>query len=182
MSHEYDVILETLNSASGYGRRAAVRLGTNERKLCMPVSWRRGNRCPIDQVDFTAILTVDDEAITEMSDGCMKSPFAHMRAVSSQTGAVPAPTGSPNLRPQFPQVSSTAIDRGNDSRTEAANLISGFEVAVDGVRSTEAMVVAQKATIEFQLMALITNKSSSTCAEIMNIQNNGRHTCRELSA
>jgi len=97
----------------------------------------------------------------------------------SQTGAVPAPTGSPILRPQFLRVLSKAIDRGIDPQTEAANLKSGFQVAVDVVGVTEAMLVAQTAAIEFQLMALAANESSSVCEEIINIQNNGRNTCRK---
>ena len=133
-------------------------------------------------MDFTAIHTVGDEGISEMSDGRMKSPFAYMRAMSSQTGAVPAPSGSLNLQTQFSHVLSKAVGRGNDSQTEVANLKSGFQVAVDVVGVREARVVAQKATIEFQLTASAANKSSSTCEEIMNIQNYGRSTCREHSA
>jgi len=108
----------------------------------------------------------------------MKCPFAHTRAMSSQTGAVPAPNGSLNLWSQFSQISSKAIDRGNASHTEPANLKSGFQVAVDVADVTEAIAVARKATIELQLMALAANRSSRACEEIMNIQNYGRNTCR----
>jgi len=98
--------------------------------------------------------------------------------MSSQTGAVPAPNGSLNLWSQFSQISSKAIDRGNASHTEPANLKSGFQVAVDVADVTEAIAVARKATIELQLMALAANRSSRACEEIMNIQNYGRNTCR----
>jgi flagellar hook-basal body complex protein FliE len=121
-------------------------------------------------VDFTAIHTVDDEGITKMSDGHMKSPFAHMRDMSSQTGVALAPNVSLHVQSQFSQVSSRAIDRANNSQTEVADLNSGFQVAVGVIDVMEAMGVAQTANIEFQIMDCATEKSSGACEGIMNIQ------------
>lgn len=110
----------------------------------------------------------------------MKSPFERMRPMSSQTGAARAPTGFPYVQPRFSRVSSRAIIRVNNSLPEAADLQSGFQVAAGGIGVTEAMVDAQKTNIDLQFMALVKNKTSSACEEIMNIQIRSEYMSRTL--
>ena len=104
-----------------------------------------------------------------MSDMQIQQVLAQMRAMTQSIGGLESPVAETNGA-QFANLIKESLDQVAASQQQSSDLQTRFIAGDETVSLSEAVVAAQKASLEFEAVMQVRNRLLSAYQEIMNMQ------------